>query len=580
MSGVKLFSSPLKGGRSGGGSSFPLRKYLTPTLTLPLSGGGEIRHAQAIFVLAIISLLLFLPGFFSLPPTDRDESRFAQATKQMVQSGDYINIRFQNEARNKKPIGIYWLQAAAVKLSGYGENAPIWVYRLPSLLGAIAAVALTYWALLPLMRREEAFYAALLFSACILLGVEARLAKTDAVLLATVTASMGALLRVFIFREKIKRHIAPLFWISFACGVLIKGPLILLVDGGAAAALCLHRKSYDWLKHLRPVYGLIVLTLIVAPWLIAIIYETGGTFLRESLGQDMFAKVASAQEMHGAPPGTYLVLVWFTFFPGACLFAANIPYIFCNWRQQNFILLFLWILPAWLVFELIPTKLPHYVLPLYPALAGIIILALAGQDWRMTTRWQRFCMSALFVVPPLLLFAAFIQLLREEEGRAEWLFLLLVPLAAWLGWLAFMASKTNARRAIALTVTGTFVIYAGIFERVASRSIMFMLSPDLASVIHENTPCNNPYLASAGYHEPSLIFLTNKDIFLTDGKGAADFLMQKGCRIALVEENFEFKAFTQRLRKEGMEARHLALVVGRNMNGGQLRRIGLWVLKP
>ncbi len=63
----------------------------------------------------VVSLLCFLPGFFSIPPVDRDEARFAQATKQMVESGDYIDIRFQDEVRYKKPVGIYWLQAAIVR---------------------------------------------------------------------------------------------------------------------------------------------------------------------------------------------------------------------------------------------------------------------------------------------------------------------------------------------------------------------------------------------------------------------------------------------------------------------------------
>ena len=65
--------------------------------------------------LLLCALLLFLPGFFTIPPVDRDEARFAQATKQMVESGDYVDIRFQEDVRYKKPVGIYWLQSAAVE---------------------------------------------------------------------------------------------------------------------------------------------------------------------------------------------------------------------------------------------------------------------------------------------------------------------------------------------------------------------------------------------------------------------------------------------------------------------------------
>ena len=71
-------------------------------------------HSRAALFLVVVALLAFVPGFFQIPPVDRDEARFAQATKQMVESGDYIDIRFQGEGRYKKPVGIYWLQSAVV----------------------------------------------------------------------------------------------------------------------------------------------------------------------------------------------------------------------------------------------------------------------------------------------------------------------------------------------------------------------------------------------------------------------------------------------------------------------------------
>jgi len=82
-----------------------------------LMGFATASHLRAVAVLAAISLASFLPGFFQIPPVDRDEARFAQATKQMIETGDYVDIRFQDEARYKKPVGIYWLQAAAVDLA-------------------------------------------------------------------------------------------------------------------------------------------------------------------------------------------------------------------------------------------------------------------------------------------------------------------------------------------------------------------------------------------------------------------------------------------------------------------------------
>ena len=72
-------------------------------------------HFRAIVFLLLCGIVLFLPGFFNIPAIDRDEARFAQATKQMVESGDFVDIRFQDDVRYKKPVGIYWLQAAVVE---------------------------------------------------------------------------------------------------------------------------------------------------------------------------------------------------------------------------------------------------------------------------------------------------------------------------------------------------------------------------------------------------------------------------------------------------------------------------------
>ena len=144
-------------------------------------------HARAVAVLIVVALLAFVPGFFQIHPVDRDEARFAQATKQMIESGDYVDIRFQDETRYKKPVGIYWLQAVGVKLADAAgvphAHTTIALYRIPSLLGAIGAVLVTYWAALAFVARRAAVLAGIMMAASILLGVEARLAKTDAMLL-------------------------------------------------------------------------------------------------------------------------------------------------------------------------------------------------------------------------------------------------------------------------------------------------------------------------------------------------------------------------------------------------------------
>src|SRR5262244_505119 len=206
-------------------------------------------NTRAVAVLLLVSLLGFLPGFFTIPPMDRDEARFAQATKQMVESGDYIDIRFQDEVRYKKPVGIYWLQAAAVKTaSALGfQRAPttIWLYRIPSLIGAIGAVLLTYWTALGFVSRRAAVLAGLMMASCVLLGIERLLAKTDALLLMTVVAAMGAMGRAYLRQRRQQLEtggswmLGAIFWTALGAGVLLKGPLVVMVVALAALALIL-----------------------------------------------------------------------------------------------------------------------------------------------------------------------------------------------------------------------------------------------------------------------------------------------------------------------------------------------------
>jgi 4-amino-4-deoxy-L-arabinose transferase-like glycosyltransferase len=222
---------------------------------------GSSRRAAV--VLTLVSLTAFLPGFFQIPPVDRDEAYFAQATKQMIETGDYVDIRYQDDVRYRKPVGIYWLQASVVNTASAlgltSAHTTIWLYRLPSLFGAIAAVLATYWCALAFVSRRGALLAALMMLSSAILGVEARLAKTDAVLLFTVVVAMAVLARVYLAPRRGDPQPGlvqiAIFWTALAFGILIKGPLILMVVGLAVLTLVVFDRSARWLLALRRYAG-------------------------------------------------------------------------------------------------------------------------------------------------------------------------------------------------------------------------------------------------------------------------------------------------------------------------------------
>ena len=137
-----------------------------------------------LLAIAAFAAFVALAGLWTMPPLDRDETRFAQATAQMLETGDFVSIRFQDRERNKKPAGVYWLQAASVSAFSTVEAREIWAYRIPSVIAVVFAAIFVFFAGRRLYDAQTGFLAALLLSSAPVVAAEATIAKTDGVLLA------------------------------------------------------------------------------------------------------------------------------------------------------------------------------------------------------------------------------------------------------------------------------------------------------------------------------------------------------------------------------------------------------------
>lgn len=544
---------------------------------------AERSHGRACALLLLVAAALFAPGFASLPPMDRDEPRFAQATRQMLETGDAVAIRFQGEARNKKPVGIYWMQAAVVEAAEAmgvpAARATIALYRIPSLAGAVLAVLLTYAAGVAFTTRRAAFVAAVLLASTILLGVEARLAKTDAVVAATVAAAMAVLARAWFNRDepgfRLGWGAVLAFWVAIGVGILVKGPITPAVPLLAAVILAWSDGSAGWLRRLRPWTGLLVVLVVVLPWFVAIGLKTGGAFFSEAVGQDMLAKVGSGQEAHGAPPGTYLAAFLATGWPLAPFLLLALPFAWRLRRDPGVLFCLAWAIPMWLVFEAVPTKLPHYVLPLYPALALLVGLAAERQALALSGWAPRLVMGWLPALALVLLAVVGVGLARFEGVVPVVAVLLLLAALGFavLAWVKAMAAETGSA-ALAATATAILVAW-GVYAAAVPLVSIVRISPRLAAAAMA-APCSPTGYATAGYREPSLVFLTRTDLAMTDGPGAAHFLEGGACRIAFVEKRLE-EAFIATTIQDGRAPRLLSRVDGVNLNGGRRLDIGVYL---
>jgi 4-amino-4-deoxy-L-arabinose transferase-like glycosyltransferase len=553
-----------------------VRKAAINALSHRLSMSRLTEGFRPYALLILLCLTLYLPGIASVPSLDRDESRFAQASRQMLESGDFIRIQFQSESRAKKPAGIYWLQAAAAWLTGAEDR--IWAYRLPSVLGALVAVILTYHFGGILFGRPTALLGSALLASSLILVSEAHQATTDAVLLACAVTAQGVLGRFYVgarLREiggppPPGKYLFLLFWIAQGLGVLVKGPLVALITVLTVLALWAADRRIAWLKGLRPMTGLVIMAALVGPWALAISLATQGQFIGQAIHDDMLLKVVSGQESHGFPPGYYLLLLTATFWPASLLAVPGFVGAVRTRRDPAHRFCLAWIIPAWILFEMVPTKLPHYTLLLMPALALLAGAAAMAPDGLFRAVFARLYAGS-YVLWSLAL-AGFLIAAPIWLGDG-------ILMASVITALALMASaaaqalaviKGKPRTAVLIAVAGACLTYGVLFGALLPRLGSLWLSQRVAAV----SPAGAP-LCAAGFGEPSLVFLGGTRTLLTDGEGAANCLGREPGAVAVVEAA-ALPDFTAAMSASGRHAKKFAQVDGFNYSRGRPARLSLW----
>ena len=507
------------------------------------------------FLAAVVALIAGLPGLIALPPLDRDESRFAEATVQMLENGDFVTIQFQDQPRFKKPVGIYWLQAASVAVLSHTEDRAIWAYRVPSILGAMLAAAACAWGAATFLGPVGSTLSGAMLGASFLLSTEADIAATDAVLCGAVTLSMAAFAKLYCASVEGQPGGAlnrTLFWIGMALSVIVKGPIGPMVAGLTMMALWIWDRRAPWARTMGWGWGLILVAAVVGPWAMAITVATDGAFWGASIGGDLAPKLMRGDLGHGQPPGFYLATLPLLIFP-FCLLLPGAAVT--AWRQRGepwvrFCLC--WLVPSWLVFEAVPTKLVHYPLPLY----GALVWLMAGCVAERSPRAVRLAGAALIVACA----AGLAVLLASGAARMT------TPLGAAVAFAglaiagaggAVLLLRDRRLEACALAGAGGLIAHAAIVGWIAPDLQGLWLSSRAASGLGamglspRNGVTPGP-VTVAGYAEPSLVFLLGQDTELGDGADAADAVLSG--RPAIVESRQD-AAFRQAL---GPRARGVA----------------------
>jgi 4-amino-4-deoxy-L-arabinose transferase-like glycosyltransferase len=384
-----------------------------------------------------------------------------------------------------------------------------------------------------------------MLGASFLLSTEADIAATDGMLCGAVTLSMAALARVYCAAlEGRPTSVATkaLFWVGMALSMIVKGPIGPMVAGLTIAALWLWDRRAPWLRTLGWGWGFILMAAVVGPWAMAITVATDGAFWSSAVGGDLAPKLVKGDLGHGQPPGFYLLTLPFLIFP-FCLFLPGGAMLAWRQRADGWVRFCLcWLIPSWIVFELVPTKLVHYPLPLYGALTWLM----AGGLHERTPRAARLAGAALTLAVALGLVGGMMTLaprVTTPIGAAVALAGLTVASA---GGALFLVRD---RLLVACAVAGWagIVAHAALVGWVAPNLKGLWLSSRAASAL--TAAAANPRdgvtpgpVTVAGYAEPSLIFLLGQDTELGGGAEAAEAVIDGRPAIVEAREEPAFRA--------------------------------------
>ncbi len=568
---------------------------------------GAAKHVPtglwpALVAVLCVGMITFSAGITTIGPMDRDEARFAQASKQMVISGDYVTPRFQEELRAKKPAGIYWLQSLSASIFGIDDIAS---YRIPSVVGGLITITAATILAIFILPAGQAVFAGLFMATALVVVVESHLAKSDAMLTALIAIQqilLWHIRKMAMSNHYVSGKFAIFFWSMMGAAILVKGPIAPVIALGTIGMLIIVHKEwrYDdrgdqrqwhWLMSLRPMLGLIVLTAIVMPWVLLVTSATDGAFLSIAVKGDFISKLQSGQESHGAPPLTYLGLLIITFWPASLVLARASFAIWQQRRDTNIIFLLGWILPFWIMLELTPTKLPHYNMPVFAALAilacyGIIAeLPKAGIKLPKPPSPE----TRLALVKRHL---SSLSLPRTVILLWEWVFMAIGPLLGiFLVYIATFGQGSRLAAGVALllgiTVSGAAylwqrrgkqkyllatVLAGGLFHVTMLGAILpsleyIRLAPRIQAELNKIEPAPG-LVTAAGYHEPSMVFMLGKDTLLFTPQEAALFLAEAEDGMALVERRSEAD-FQRTLSALGLAVEAVTTLEGYNISRGQ-----------
>ena len=460
-----------------------------------------IVNTPALVVIFFSAICIAVMIYFT-PVLDRDEARYAQTSFQISETNDFINLKFDESLRLKKPPGIYWIQFATYKLLNNFSDKEIWMFRIPSFLSFILMLFYTHKLARLLFYDLNTMIPLAALAGTIIVIFESLQGTTD-----MAYASFSLMSYYYFYKsfheDKIYSYI--FFIITSLIAILIKGPTFLII---LIPLLVFKLLDFNILlkKKLLQLSNLSIVVFLTI--LLAIIYNmlTEGQFLQQSLIKDFGNKLISTQESHGGIFGYYLLGSFVIIFPIYPLLIIGIFYNFfkkINWDKNLIIILssiFLYVL----ILEIIPTKLPHYILPVVPLMAIYMSRTLEFIEFK----WSKILLgfNAGLVIALIFLDIKAYEITGENRNNFSYIYygLMVIPLV--LNPIFFKNNQSLMNIVKLSSLSSSFLVFITVLNLVFIHKNLW-IADGIKDFVNSHYGCGEDYnINIIGINEPSLLF--------------------------------------------------------------------------
>ena len=349
-----------------------------------------------IFLIIVLGAIILLPGTGQIPLIDRDEPRFAQATVEMIERGDWVIPYFNGEYRFDKPVLTYWLMRIGYGIFGISELGA----RIHSVVSTIMIGLVIWWAGRRWFSSITGLAASIGFLTCLQIIVNGRSCIADMPMVLAVALSQVALCEL-LRRETTEN---PLLWrlilyISLGLGFLAKGPIAMIVPLLSALLFrfVFWRKPLPW-RNLGLAYGLPLTIIIIAAWGVPALLRTQGEFWNVGINKHVVNRGVNIFHGRFYFPFYYLGTIFISLFPWAAFAGRGWPVLRKRWSVENAFLVS-WLITPYIIFSFYATQLPHYVMPGFAAF--FLILAQSFDKPVEIKTWMKWLSWVVVALPGL-----------------------------------------------------------------------------------------------------------------------------------------------------------------------------------